>query len=219
MHLNGILIGDYRSIGEEQRIGPLGKINLFIGPNNSGKSNILRFVNDNLAAIIKQIHGDKIPIKTVSHSARKKPTIGGIAVECTSELARTHLKYHDNNTLKLIDCIVDHVAKNNVLWLTSEWPSGDLINEAATWKIDNVYSMEYEWQQLWSRTTSQSGGGLKQNWIPSIFDRFRRLAPAAPEIHEIPVTRAARFTKPSSNDAAVQMSPQFSGTSAINNLA
>lgn len=47
--IDGIAIGGYRSFGNTtQLIGPLTKVNLFIGPNNCGKSNILRFVAEHL---------------------------------------------------------------------------------------------------------------------------------------------------------------------------
>jgi len=36
--LEGLAIGGYRSFGPVQRIGPFASVNLFIGPNNSGKS-------------------------------------------------------------------------------------------------------------------------------------------------------------------------------------
>jgi AAA15 family ATPase/GTPase len=43
--IDGIGLSGYRSCGDEvQRIGPFGKINLFIGKNNSGKSNISLFL-------------------------------------------------------------------------------------------------------------------------------------------------------------------------------
>jgi predicted ATPase len=43
----GLGIGGYRSFGSDlQRIGPCTKINLIIGQNNSGKSNVLRFIQD-----------------------------------------------------------------------------------------------------------------------------------------------------------------------------
>lgn len=42
--LDGFSIGGYRSFTNVQRVGPLSKINVFIGPNNSGKSNILQFL-------------------------------------------------------------------------------------------------------------------------------------------------------------------------------
>ena len=45
MFLDGFRISGYRSFGAiEQEIRDLGKVNVFIGKNNSGKSNILRFV-------------------------------------------------------------------------------------------------------------------------------------------------------------------------------
>jgi AAA ATPase domain len=44
--IDGIGISNYRSFGPEiQKIGPFEKINLFIGQNNSGKSNILLFLH------------------------------------------------------------------------------------------------------------------------------------------------------------------------------
>lgn len=46
MKLDGFAISGYRSFGDELvRIDDLSKINIFIGKNNSGKSNILRFCN------------------------------------------------------------------------------------------------------------------------------------------------------------------------------
>ena len=43
-------IAGYRSFGPEMMyIGPFGKLNLFVGPNNAGKSNILRFIASHLA--------------------------------------------------------------------------------------------------------------------------------------------------------------------------
>ena len=45
MHIEGIGFSGYRSFGEAlQLIGPFSKINLFVGQNNSGKSNILLFI-------------------------------------------------------------------------------------------------------------------------------------------------------------------------------
>ncbi len=45
--LTSFAIGGYRSFGDKvQRFGTLSRINLFIGQNNSGKSNVLRFIHD-----------------------------------------------------------------------------------------------------------------------------------------------------------------------------
>lgn len=45
--LKGFGLAGYRSFGSEiQRIGPLSKVNLIAGPNNTGKSNLLRFLTE-----------------------------------------------------------------------------------------------------------------------------------------------------------------------------
>ena len=47
--IEGLCLAGYRSFGpERQYIAPLGKINLLAGPNNSGKSNILRYLKKHL---------------------------------------------------------------------------------------------------------------------------------------------------------------------------
>jgi hypothetical protein len=50
----GFGIGGYRSFGKTvQRFGPCAKINLLIGQNNSGKSNVLRFLRDRYRFLTK----------------------------------------------------------------------------------------------------------------------------------------------------------------------
>ncbi|MDH4378688.1 MAG: AAA family ATPase [Vampirovibrionales bacterium] len=44
LFIEGLGIWNYRSFGELQRIGPFSKINIFAGKNNSGKSNILKYI-------------------------------------------------------------------------------------------------------------------------------------------------------------------------------
>lgn len=53
--IDGIGLSGYRSFGDKvQRIGPFGKINLFIGKNNSGKSNIIKFIHEHYSIILKK---------------------------------------------------------------------------------------------------------------------------------------------------------------------
>jgi predicted ATP-dependent endonuclease of OLD family len=52
--IDGIGLSGYRSFGDNlQRIGPFGKINLFIGKNNSGKSNISLFLKKHYTKTIE----------------------------------------------------------------------------------------------------------------------------------------------------------------------
>ena len=56
MFIDGVGISDYRSFGADlQAIGPFAKINLFIGQNNSGKSNILTFLTQQFNKILGAI--------------------------------------------------------------------------------------------------------------------------------------------------------------------
>lgn len=56
--IDGFALGGYRSFGPAvQRIGPCKKMNLFIGPNNSGKSNVLRFLTSHYGACLGSILG------------------------------------------------------------------------------------------------------------------------------------------------------------------
>ena len=55
MFIDGIGISGYRSFGQEvQRIGPFKKINLIIGQNNSGKSNVIRFLKEHYPNLAKR---------------------------------------------------------------------------------------------------------------------------------------------------------------------
>jgi predicted ATPase len=56
MHIDALGISNYRSFGHDvQRIGPFSNINLFIGQNNSGKSNILSFINSHYPIAIHSL--------------------------------------------------------------------------------------------------------------------------------------------------------------------
>jgi AAA15 family ATPase/GTPase len=56
--LDGFVLSNYRSFGSEpQKIGPLKKINLFVGQNNSGKSNILLFIKKHYNILVHNVSG------------------------------------------------------------------------------------------------------------------------------------------------------------------
>ena len=100
MFIDGFAISMFRSFGPDvQLIGPLGKINIMIGQNNSGKSNILLYVKEHLevalneiktnAAVTSQANLDPLDV----HQGRKSPPITGVAFRLGSE---EHIKAIDN---------------------------------------------------------------------------------------------------------------------------
>jgi predicted ATP-dependent endonuclease of OLD family len=63
IYIHGFGVKGYRSFGTtHQRVGPFSKVNLFLGQNNSGKSNILRFLQEHYFKVAKAAH------KLESHS-------------------------------------------------------------------------------------------------------------------------------------------------------
>jgi hypothetical protein len=134
--LKGISITDYRSVGETQLIAPLGKINLFVGPNNSGKSNILRFVNDNLNALLKKIvTNDRSPLKPDPHAVRQTPTRAGLAVSAplTSIQNLWNTLHLHPNMQQFVSRVHETIAPNDVLLIDEAWPG-----EAVAMKRRNV---------------------------------------------------------------------------------
>nr|WP_137678016.1 ATP-binding protein [Parerythrobacter lutipelagi] len=67
--IHGFEISHFRNFGEEpQTIAPLGKINIFVGSNNSGKSNVLRYIRDYLAPSLADTRGDKVQLSAENRS-------------------------------------------------------------------------------------------------------------------------------------------------------
>ena len=70
--LHGFTIGGFRNFkGEPQWVAPLSRINIFIGSNNSGKSNVLRFVKRVVEPLISGSPNEKS-----TASAIDRPTTG-----------------------------------------------------------------------------------------------------------------------------------------------
>jgi hypothetical protein len=121
----GFAIGGYRSLGASAGyVGPLTKVNLLVGQNNSGKSNVLRFVSDYFDGIREQ---------------RAMPDIGGlnlplfpeapgltIALAVSQSWARTKLvtpefERSDADAALAIDAVLAHAAftheLDGLLWI------------------------------------------------------------------------------------------------------
>jgi predicted ATPase len=84
----GFGLAGYRSFGPEvQRIGPCRKINLIIGQNNSGKSNVLRFIHDQYNKIPQLTHNSQWELKDLEQFRTSKPCLRAVtvAVEATNE--------------------------------------------------------------------------------------------------------------------------------------
>jgi len=182
--IRGFALGEYLSIGTSQPIAPLTQINVFVGTNNSGKSNVLKFINENLAAVMRHARGlQGNTLVSRPHADRNQPTTGAIAISATVAELRRVLKPSQASEIALVEEIHKGLFVNDLLWLSLGWPTREVLRKAESW------GDQHAWHSLWASLTSQRGGDMRQEWIPNVLHRVRELVPAEPSILAIPVDR------------------------------
>lgn len=109
----GFGLSGYRSFGRElQRIGPCAKINLLIGQNNSGKSNILRFVCDRYSQLQGLLHGREWKLDSLE--LFRSPETFALRLSLAFRPTKEHLsklREHARNRRNGLDKDVDRLLK------------------------------------------------------------------------------------------------------------
>jgi AAA ATPase domain len=202
--IDGIGISSYRSFGPEiQRIGPFEKINLFIGQNNSGKSNILRFLKDHYIEALKAIQGNfvfpnfKDLDKHIGTNNGKTSLafglkIGGDKYKALLDLCRVKIEQNKSQSYNLSQIITDHligrietVLKNlpsgkNTAWFTYllsspiETPLGIDARTIQELNTKNILKQE-EWKEIYSSLMNASSGDLEGTCIPKTLEFFVKI--------------------------------------------
>ena len=209
----GLAIGDFRSIGELQTLNPLGKINLFVGANNSGKSNILTFVNLNLSALLEKLRNSQSQHSLVSqpHLRRQQNTTARLCVRATLDDFSRVLKPQAHHTKMLVDKIHNKLAANDSLWFDEAWPSNDLANSILEWNEQGV------WRDLWNNLTRQSGGSAEAHWVPETLLYLKQLLPEQMSVYAIPIDRHTNASEQGSLGTLAYI--PFTGAGVIKLLA
>jgi len=221
--IDGFGISGYRSFGKSvQRIGPLSKINIFAGQNNTGKSNVLNYLMYQYGPIFKsvQTHTKPTELNEIDRPIRDWDRI--VRVEIGIAHASDNYKKiledlkEERNLLLWLDKILksEVLSKGtNVTWIPLEAQSSDVfsINKEAIIGLVNELPDPRQWQNLWMRLTNQGQGDLKQHWIPQTLDRIigRLILPA---FSIIPSVRRYSQESTDKND-------DFSGIGIITKLA
>lgn len=87
--LEGLGIGGYRSFQNLVRIGPLAKVNLFVGGNNTGKSNILRFLHEHYHSAVRSIaRNGEFPASSALDQPLWEPSAGSVFLRLPSTFGR-----------------------------------------------------------------------------------------------------------------------------------
>lgn len=217
--IDGIGLAGYRSFGKDiQRIGPFSKINLFVGQNNSGKSNILRFLWDKYRnREIRITEADR----DIHEGLNKKDVVVEVARSMKRITSREDIQQlsKGNALLETIEKLLDihpHVKDTECLW----FPMGiDDPNIGITFSKEDIISIinsralsGREWRNLCATLSKQSCTNIEGNCIP---ETMKRLAVFIPwqgcHVHLIPTFRKIQQGESEHHD--------FSGGGLIKRLA
>ena len=109
-------IAGYRSFGADlQKIGPLAQINLFIGQNNSGKSNVLLFLHDHYASVINPIQTKKkgLSLSTIGRHQGAAPTEVQFGIKVAPEVVQETADIAVLDLKRMIERIVAFISEAN----------------------------------------------------------------------------------------------------------
>ncbi|HLO98352.1 MAG TPA: ATP-binding protein, partial [Fimbriimonas sp.] len=184
-------IGGYRSFGKTiQRFGHLAQINLFIGQNNCGKSNILRFLHDVYPKLptTPQYHNrNSIELSDMDrHMPHGATFIAGTAISLQQEngpstelgelylsmLADDHRKNsHLHSIFATFKCKARLDDSKDLVWFDFGKDRSLLTDN---WKQAFDEIKDHELQSLWNSLTRNGGGNRNQHWFPETLQRLTR---------------------------------------------
>jgi len=231
MLIDGIALSGYRSFGSKlQKFGPLQKINILIGQNNSGKSNILKFLKEHYVDLVNVIRGRKPPseLKFSELDTYKGPeqssfqfgiglNLEGPKYSAIKDMI-SHRRGEDQRRDELIDRLISAKLFTDgsraaffIYQPQSSFKSGYAFSPDWIKKIiqENILSPE-EWRYLWSQSTGTSGGSLENHWIPESLKHLSPVNIEIPKIEMIPAIRKVSQTV---------ATPDYSGEGIIHSLA
>lgn len=227
MLLEGFGFSSYRSIGDNLvKIAPLKKVNLIIGQNNVGKSNIINFLAHQYAYFIskakKQRFGQesKIPFNEIDkHISKDSIANYRIAFPIMKKNIDDYIKgilpnngqYQQNQELikKILNAFQDD---DENIWFVykSNTPNGEFTLD---YEIDNLLPIlePGQWSRLWNTLTNMSSGNLKVHWIPQVVEKVSYIPTSVPVIEVIPAIRKIGLEGSEASD--------YSGNGIIERLA
>lgn len=215
MFIEGFGLAGYTSFGPTvQKMGPFRKINLFIGQNNSGKSNLLLFLKHHFEQLIASISGSGGTVQLQFGPLGFNQSVAPPQIDFLIGLDRKGKKYHDllerlkpNLThhsvpIKNVEAVLGSKTLTQGTDLTwfPYWTRGQR-PELQGAIVEELYKenvlQTHEWDQLWTALTGTRGGAIQQHWIPETLKKLSPIAHGSPQVVLIP---AIRKVDPASSD-------------------
>ena len=207
MSLRGFGFSNYRSFGDElTKVGPLKKVNLIIGQNNVGKSNIINFLSLQYSYFVRRAKNENrygedknnSPFGDVDQHISKKTLQHRVSYPLYEENIDEHIKTkvkatYNHEVVKDLakkvlhsDCFFDDGAA----WFTykSSNPHGEFELDANPETVLSVLG-DQEWKELWKGLTGQSNGNLKEHWLPESLKALQFVPDTVPNVEVIPAIR------------------------------
>lgn len=223
IYIDGFGISGYRSFGKNaQRIGPLSKINIFAGQNNSGKSNILNFVMHQLRPFVQSIQqrNRQFGLGELDIPARDWDGITRFEIGITHNSDNyKHIfqsfQLEGNHSAWLEKILTSDVLSNGtgVSWIPFEAPTGQnfTLDSQKMRILADVLSESRQWQLLWGKITRKERGNINEHWVPETIETVAKKI-VVPNLSIIPAVRQYSTNTTNSTD-------DFSGAGIIEKLA
>lgn len=197
--LNSFAIGGYRSFGKTvQRFAHLAQINLFIGQNNCGKSNILRFIHDiypKLSSAPQSMSPPNLGLSAIDrHMPESAEFVTGHAITLPeSEFQCPDLKYfYPSIGISNLTALFRILKKKSELDTSDKlvWFDfgTDLQLRTGNWLHAFGVLNDSSLLSLWSTLCNVSGGDRNQHWTPETLQRITK-RPNAITVIMIPAIR------------------------------
>ena len=206
MILDGFGFSGYRSFGDKlAKIAPLKKINLIVGQNNVGKSNIINYLHLQYPYFLSRKNRNSTrdqenPFTELDRHKSDKQVEHKVAYPLLTERIEEYIESKINETsLASIDYLRNTASKvlNNCfisnedcIWFQykTEGSNKQLLLDVDYNKYTDLLDNR-DWQMLWSKLTKQSGGSAKDHWIPGTIKSLAYLPSDLPEVEIIPAIR------------------------------
>jgi hypothetical protein len=204
--LKGFGFSGYRSYGNKlTKISPLRKVNLIIGKNNIGKSNIVNFLNEQYSYFVSKAKNEQqrgrqqeVPFRDIDKHISREPIEQRIAFPVLANEIENYIndklpdaqRNRANRELANKLLTSDHFTdENGDIWFV--YKSGNHAGQfALEINIDDIIQIlePREWQLLWIGLTGSNGGGLRDHWVPSILSKLAYTPNEIPAVEVIPAT-------------------------------
>ncbi len=219
--IEGIALSGFRSFGDSiQRIAPLKKINLFAGKNNSGKSNILRFLYSHLQGTSIGTGLKNVTPNRDAHKSQENPNlIFGLAMLAESSSVHSLKdRIQDANHKQFLTRVLESISdpdEFDVKWIEFNCPRLEesvRVNRAFASEVKKRCNLTPEGWELLSRSIGNVSKA--HDHIEYVEYVLANIAPwhgVQRQVILIPAIREVRHTSADAND--------FSGAGIIDRLA